>query len=85
MRDLYLVEKRGKLNRTLQNLLNAPTLAGAEGTTLLDEDPISSFAGVLLIVSVVPLTTLDVLGVDGVAHTTRHLDHDGLLHLVASD
>jgi hypothetical protein len=73
------------LEATLDNLLHSPTLVRTQWTALLDEYAVACSAIVSIIVSLVALSALDELLVNGVTHATGHLNNDGLVVLITGN
>src|SRR5688572_6260308 len=71
--------------RALDQARDLPTLLFGERAMLDDFDAIADLVLVRLVVRLVAATNLDVLLVQGVHLVAHDLDHDGLLHLVATD
>src|SRR5690606_4593125 len=74
-----------RLLRLLENLDETPTLRGAQGAGLADDDEVADAGRVRLVVHLALLGATDDLAVEGVLHAVLNLDDDRLVHLVAHD
>src|SRR6266478_6577551 len=71
--------------RPLDQLLDAPALVARQRSALDDQHPVALLVLVLLVVGFVLGAAGHVLAVLLVRQAALHLDHAGLLHLVAGD
>src|SRR6266850_6691282 len=74
---------RALLRRPFQDFLDHPALVPGQRARLLDAHPVADLALVLLVVGHEARPPLQILAVQRVHDEPLHLDHRGLVHLVA--